>query len=343
MVDEAKLNLDFRLYKYNRFGTLQTAETMGTDSGRHIHENDESEGPGYTILQARDYITATGSNAYGKEMWPLLDWCWRVQVRNLANGLMPFNGDETYVAGGFFPRSGLIQGSADSTLVFVEAGKWLAKWAVEQGHWTEKYAHDQVKLVNQARDAYRKYFFDSDRIWANTPERLNMITPPRFRHGVCEGSCGWFGWTERSSKGRYLCPNCSGHKDVAADVPARMEVNSVSLLPAYLGSDVLSTDEMQRIVNHVMDQADSTGFISSVPGQPGCVGYDPGLLLASLLRIRSPKAKAAYEKLISLLDDTGAWVEYYLGDKARAGCCRCRPWESGINVMAMLDYALAHH
>lgn len=338
MIDEAKLNLDFRLRKYLLFGTLQTAETMGTDCARHIHECDESEGPGYTILQARDYIKITGNDAFGKEMWPMLDWCWKVQTKHLAGGLLPFNGDETYVAGGFFPRAGLNQGSADSTLVFVEAGKWLSKWAVANGFWTEKYAKDQLKLVKEASEAYRRYFYDDHRIWANAPDREKMTTLPRFRHGVCEGSCGWFGWTERSNHGRYLCPNCIGTVDVPALIPAKMEVNSVSLLPAYLESDILAHDEMQRVANHVLSQADKLGHISSVPGKPGCVGYDPGLLLISLCELHSPAAKKASERLVQLLDDSGAWVEYYGGGDARIGCCRARPWESGINVSALIAY-----
>lgn len=338
MIDEAKLNLEFRLRKYLLFGTLQTAETMGVDCARHIHENDESEGPGYTILQARDYIKLTGDDAFGKKMWPMMDWCWKVQTKHLANGLLPFNGDETYVAGGFFPRSGLNQGSADSTLVFVEAGKWLMQWAVAQKLWTAKYASDQQKLISQASEAYRRYFFDNNRIWANAPEREKMVTLPRFRHGVCEANCGWFGWTERSHRGRYLCPNCIGVKDVPAEVPAKMEVNSVSLLPAYLESDILTHDETQRVLDHVLSQADASGHISSVPGKPACVGYDPGLILISLAELRSPKAKQACDRMVKLLDDTGAWVEYYGGGDARIGCCRARPWESGINVFALIKY-----
>ncbi len=338
MVEEARKNLEFRLRKYLLFGTLQTAETMGVDCARHIHENDESEGPGYTILQARDYIELTGDHAFGQKMWPMLDWCWTVQTKHLAGGLLPFNGDETYVAGGFFPRSGLNQGSADSTLVFIEAGKWLGKWAVDHGYWSNGFAKDQMAMVKQASEAYRKHFFAGNLIWANEPERLDHITPPRFRHGVCEGSCGWFGWTERSDKGRYLCPNCIGVKDVPAEVPAKMEVNSVSLLPAYLESDILSNEETQRVLEHVLSQADAQGHISSVPGKPACVGYDPGLILISLTKLHSPKAKQACERMLKLLDDTGAWVEYYGGGDARIGCCRARPWESGINVKALVNY-----
>jgi len=342
MLEEAKLNLEFRLYKFNRFGSLVTAEAMGSDGARHQHENDEVEGPGYTILQARDYIRARGDHAFGRKLWSMLEWCWNVQKKNLMQGLLPFCGDETYVAGGFFPRSGLNHGSADSTLVFIESGKWLAKWAVARKLWTSEYAGKQMKVVESAHSAYRKWFWGGDRVWANAPEREKIMTLPRFRHGVCEGGCGWFGWTERTEGGRYACPNCAATKLTPSTPPAKMEVNSVSLLPVYLGSDVLSRDEQRALIDHVIKQANKTGHIPSVPGTESCVGYDPGLVLMNLVEAGSPAAKEAYDRLIRMADQTQAWSEYYDGrDADSPGCCRCRPWESGVNAAALIMYCSA--
>ena len=339
MYEEAKLNLEFRLAKFQRFGTLLTAEAMGTDSARHQHENDEVEGPAYTILQARDYIKATGDTDFGRELWPMLSWCWKVQQRNVADGITPFNGDETYVAGGFFPRSGLVQGSADTTLVYAESGKWLIHFALDERLWKQDHANKQLERVKIAREAYLKHFLDKDRIWANEPEREHMAEPPRFRHGVCEGLCGWFGWTERSKTGRYACPTCLATKDLPTLRPAKMEVNSVSLLPAYIGSDFLTKAEMRAVVEHVISQANPKGHIASVPGTEGCVGYDPGLILMNLLATGHPAAAAACERMTRILDRTDSWNEYYdATDSPRPGCCRCRPWESGVNAAALVDY-----
>lgn len=342
MIEEAKENLLFRLYKFERFDNLVTAEAMGNDGVRHQHENDEVEGPGYTILQARDYIRATGDHSFGRKLWPMLEWCWDVQKKHLVSGLLPFSGDETYVAGGFFPRAGLVHGSADTTLVFVESGKWLAEWAVAHKLWTSDHAVAEMKNVETARAAYRKWFWANDRVWANAPEREQMMTPPRFRHGVCEGGCGWFGWNERTHNGRYICPYCAATKDLPSAAPAQMEVNSVSLLPAYLGSDVLSHDELRALIDHVLKQANQQGHIPSVPGTEGCVGYDPGLMLTNLVAAGHPSAKEAYDRLVRIVDQTQAWNEYYNGqDSVRAGCCRCRPWESGVNAEALTLYAKA--
>ena len=40
-----------------------------------------------------------------------------------------------------------------------------------------------------------------------------------------------------------------------------------------------------------------------------------------------------------MADQTLVWNEYYDGpDSVRAGCCRCRPWESGVNAEALVRY-----
>ena len=338
---EGRAGLQFRADKLARLGTLQTAESMGSDCARHIHENDDVEGPGYLILQARDYLRATGDIATVRGLMPMLNWCWEAQRRHLWGGLLPFNGDETYVAGGFFPRSGLTQGSADSTLVFAVAGAWLADWAEAQGLWPTAYAEAQRALAAQAAAAYRRHFLREGRLYANAPIREELGALPGHRHGVCEARCGWFGWTERSPNGRYLCPACAVQGDLPAERPAPMLVHSVSLLPAYVGSDLLSDAELRALAEGVLGEAQPDGHIPTVPGTIGCVGYDPGLLLMTLTRLRHPAAAAAYARLVRMADDAGAWNEYYgAGDQVRTRNCRARPWESGVNASAIYGAAI---
>ncbi len=348
MHEEARRALRFRMVKFEHFGTVQTAESSGSVAVRHVHENDEVEGPAYTILQARDYLEATGDEAFVRSLWPMLSWCWMVQLRHLVGGMLPFNGDETYVAGGFFPRAGLNHGSADSTLAFVEAGRWLAPWASAQGLWTRDQAAAQRALVTEARAAYRARFLNGDRIWANDPGRETMAPMPRFRFGVCE-SCitRRFGWTERSPNGRYLCPVCLAGDDPPPLTPPRMEVYSVSMLPAYLGSDVLTPDETRRVVDRVLGMAEPDGTIPSVPGEHGFVGYDPALILFNLTAASSadgphPRAAEGYRRVLNVRDSTGAWVEYYLDDHTpRPGCSRSRTWETGVSADAIVGYLRA--
>ena len=342
MFEEARNLLLFRLRKFQTFGNLHTAESIGTDSARHVHENDEVEGPAYVILQARDYIRATGDHAFGDRLWPMLDWCYNVQLKHLAGGMLPFNGDETYIAGGFFPRSGLLQGSADSTLAFITSGDWLVEWAVGQGRWNHAQAQRCREVLETARESYREHFLDGDRIWANAPEREALITPPRFRHGVCEARTPeHFGWVERNRHGRYVSPAAANH-DLPEEHPPRTVIHSVSLLPVYLGSDILSLEETRTAVEGVLTAASTTtGYIPTVPGGSGFVGYDPGLLLLNLLYLQDDRADAAYERMMRTLDDVQYWNEYYAQDGTAGLCIRANMWASGINAEAAVAYLRA--
>jgi hypothetical protein len=349
LLEEARQVLGFRLRKFGHWGTLQTAEGMGTDAFRHVHENDEVEGPAYTILQVRDYVQAGGEREFARACWPMLDWCWRVQLGHLVGGLLPFNGDETYVAGGFYPRSGLAQGSADCTLAFIEAGRWLAPWAEAQGFWTHDEAAQHLTLVEEARAAYRQAFLAGDHLWVNEPQREALAPLPRFRHGVCEGCfaraalAGGFGWLERSTNGRYLCPTCLVERaDLPPDHPAPLEIHSVSLLPAYLNSDILNQRELRLVAERVLRCALPDGQIPSVPGTKGFVGYDPALILINLVTVGHAAAAQARERLMFQRDRAGVWDEYYSAEGvARAGCCRARTWETGISAEALVRYVIS--
>ncbi|MEI6916218.1 MAG: hypothetical protein WCL39_13870, partial [Armatimonadota bacterium] len=101
--------------------------------------------------------------------------------------------------------------------------------------------------------------------------------------------------------------------------------------------DVLSETERKSVIERVLNSANTAGHIATIPGSEGCVGYDPGLVLMNL----SPgkEADAAYERCMRMVDNAGAWNEYYgTDDHIRPGCCRCRPWETGLNAAAVVGY-----
>ena len=47
-------------------------------------------------------------------------------------------------------------------------------------------------------------------------------------------------------------------------------------------------------------------------------------------------AREFYIKVLELADDTGSWAEYYRNHQPYN--TRCRPWESAINVEAILHW-----
>lgn len=339
MFDEAVRAIRWRYHKFKIFRNLLTAEAMGTNCARHNHENDEVEGPAYTIQQVCDYVNATHSDHMAREVWPMLDWCFHVQLKHMADGMLPFNGDETYVAGNFFPRSGLNQGSADTTLAFTTSGRWLTDWAEKHGYWTQQQAEANRQYIERARAAYRKHFLTTDRIWANEPQREELIPAPRFRHGVCESmTLPYLTWTERTSNGRYISPQTKV-RDLPVHKQGRTEVHSVSLLPFYMGADILTREELRAVVNRVLDAKLPNGLVPTVPGGKGFVGYDTGLLLLSLLELGDPNAESTYTAMMATIDPAGCWDEYY--DNEGLPTCpsiRANMWSSGVNAEAAVRY-----
>lgn len=91
-----------------------------------------------------------------------------------------------------------------------------------------------------------------------------------------------------------------------------------------------------------MQRYRATGSLPSRPDDERriAVGYDYGFLLYALTELSHPFAVHLYEKTLALADPTGAWVEYYADHGPRG--TRCRPWESGINIEALLHFARSY-
>jgi hypothetical protein len=338
LYEEARRNLEFRCKKWHQFGNLQNAESMGHDRVRHIHENDEVEVTAYTILQAFDYAKDSGDWGFLKELFPMLDWCWRVQIPHLLNGMLPFNGDETYIACGYLGRESLNDGSMEATLLFLEAGLRLIPYARSKGYWGEAEAAGFDKLVLETAALFRTHFYHDGGFVANAPERAFIAPLPEYRHGVCEQD--WHGglrWTKRTSTNRYLCDLCYA-EGMEAAVSQPIQVNSSLLLPSFIDSQIITEREKRENLQRTMAIFREKGYLPTLLGGNSFVGYDAGLLLYGLVQLS--EQEAAHEVLghvLNIADSADAWVEVYLEGKPFN--TRCRPWESGMNIAAILLYA----
>ena len=333
--------LDFYFRVFDRFGAIHNAHAFGIPGLFHVHENDEVEITGYITLQAFDYLARTGDIEFVKHIFPLLDWAWSVQQRNLVKGMLPFNGDETYVAGAILPRTALNDGSAEATLLFLDSGRMLADFAEQQGLWNKDRAAAARKTLDETRSRFRGNFWRNARLITNNPERAaDEAVLPKTRHGVCE-SCVTVQWTLRTENGRYECVDCLNTPLLPRVEPKAYTLQSVSLTPLYFHSPLVSKDELRPQVEAIVNAYKETGKLPSRPDGNIAVGYDYGLVLYALTELNDPAAKDLYEKTLSLADDTGAWAEYYR-DHQPSGT-RCRPWESAINVEALLHFLASEY
>jgi hypothetical protein len=334
---------------FNARGALHNGQDIGLNGFFHVHENDEVEITGYLLNQAFDYLRATGDNELLRGFLPMLEWAFDAQCRNLVRHMLPFNGDETYIAGGMLPRGAINDGSAESTMLFITGGSRFLVWVEQQGLWAAERIARGRRAVEETRAHYRQSFWREGSILTNNPDRMSVAEMPRFRHGVCESGgflpecaglrCqgGAIGWVEKSPDGHYLCPSCLAR---GVTLPAGRPVfhlASVSLVPLYLGSDLFCREDIASGVAGIVDRYEHTGRLTTTTDGTGTVGYDFGLFLYTLTELGHPLAERVYRHMLDVRDPAGAWVEYYRDDRPVG--CPCRPYESGINLEAALHFA----
>jgi hypothetical protein len=185
---------------------------------------------------------------------------------------------------------------------------------------------------------------EGGKFYANNPEREKVAGMPRFRFGFCathgrDQKTPLITWTERDEYGRYICPDCRT-KNVPERNPVdhqkRYILNSVSMIPAYLESDLFTPNEIKAIIKPGVELYKAKGSVPSNIEGIRSLGYDYGLLLYNLVKLNDPLKEKLARKTLRILDPTGAWVEYYDNDKPYN--CRTRPWESAINIEALIEY-----
>ena len=347
--DEAKAILRYYWDIYRRRGALHNGQDIGLEGFFHVHENDDVELTGYLITQAFDYREKTGDDAFLREILPMLEWAFDAQRRHLLGGMLGFNGDETYIAGGMMPRGVINDGSAEATLLFLRAGRRFLDWTEGQSVWPPERLREARRAVEDTRSRYRESFWRDGAILTNNPERMSVAQMPRFRHGVCESGgrfvenaglkCqgGAIDWVEKTPDGHYLCPACFARGLRLGPERPLYQLASVSLVPLYLGSDLFSHPEIASMARPIIDRFQATGRLRTTEGGATTVGYDYGLLLFTLSELGHPLAGKVYDRMLDVLDSTGSWVEYYRDDQPVG--CPYRPYESGINLEAALRFA----
>lgn len=342
--EEARRILGFYYDIWKREGRIHNAQGVG-NKAFHVHENDHVEITGYLIIQAFDYLKSTGDEAFIKEIFPMLNWAWQVQTRELIKGMLPFNGDETFVAGGILPRTALCDGSAEATLLFINAGEALVAWSKKNQMWDSREITRAGQILAETKTRYPENFISGGKLQTNNPGRMEGQEYPPFRHGVCEQmdrveGCEFFGWTQKTTTNRYLCASCFIKSALPAARPEIFFLPSVTLMPCYIGDSFPDEQLKHHFVKDLAASYSETGRFSTRQegtGEYKILGYDYGFFLYALTRTGDPLRYRIYEEMMRALDETGAWVEYYT--EGRPSGTFCRPWESAINLEAAIGFA----
>lgn len=347
MYDEAERILLYFNNEFKHTGCVANAQGLGFFGIKHIHENDCSEITGYLLLMLSDilrHIPAEKHYSLTAETLPMLEWAIKEQCSGVIDGMLPFNGDETYIAGGILPRNVINHGSSEATLLFIEGSKRLFCIIDRLGlsfNGDRKYYESKVA---ECERLYRRNFIFNGSLITNNPNREinNPADMPRFRHGVCEGYCGHFGWNERMHS-LYLCPDCQ-MKEIESGIFPQPNHNiynlkPVLLMPVFINSNIINISDIKKGIGEAADTFDKEGTLPSHPDGSRCLGYDYGLLLGALNSIGGYEktAEKLYCLALSVTDETCIWSEYYENNIPSGTLYR--PWESSINIEALIKYA----
>lgn len=350
MYTQARRVLEFYIDVFRHSNCILNAQGIGVKGLFHFAENDKTEIPGYLLLQFFKYAEATGDTDILVRNTDLLIWLYEQQVSQLSGSMMPFNGDETYIAGGLLPRDVINEGSAEATMLFFLSGNALMKFLKSHVMPPSSYGitlnvDEMQKTLENVEKSYTKNFIINGKYTLNNPNRLLNTDQPPYRYGVCmnlgKGECDFFGWTKLCENGTYVCPRCFSRGAVPQKTTKLYHLPSALLMPAYLDSDLLDPDIVVRYLKQLTEELEQHGHVYSDRAAKKNVGYDYGLLLYNMVRYSMPGADLVYNKLLDLLDEAGAWSEYYIADQ-HAGT-RYRPWESGINIGALIEYVLRNN
>ena len=341
--EEARAILAFWHKKWRRYGNLHNAESMGNEDSRLVFSNDEVEVPAFVVFCACEYLDVTGDTAFMESLFDMLTWAMTVQLGHLAHGMTGFSGDETYIAGNIFPRYFLYHGSADSTLLFIESTRRALAFEEGRGLLSDTDRAGIVAGLAEASDLFRENFVIDGVLYGNNPAREQYQTPPHFHFGFCEthdchGEWAPLTWLERGEYGMYRCPKCLRvHTEPRVPLGTRILLGSVNLLPVYYHSALFTKEEVAVSAKPYLDAFEETGYMRTELSSERSLGYDFGLLLYNAAFLKSPLTARALRLTLDMVDACGMWAEYYIDGVPDS--CRCRPWESAINMEAIL-YAL---
>lgn len=335
--DYARRMVAYMCDTYREKGFMPNASGMGM-SCSHRHENDEVEQTGYYLLELLDYAEQTGDTAFLRERMDYAVYLLAAQEKHLKKGMIPFNGDETYIAGGIFPRGGIDHGSMEATALYIGSATRLLDTCEKYGLMTPNQIARHRENLTDARDRFTENFTDGDTVYINNPRRAEVGDSPAYRHGVCH-RCSLMTNLLRDREGGYLCPACYG-KAPAPVTSTRYSTDCALWMAVFAGCTLLPESTLKAALSRSVESIRKSGYGAATPDNT--VGYEYGVILYTLARLLPAADLPAYRDLLDeLLADRvegAVWTEYYRNGKPSPASCPYRPWESAINLCGILAY-----
>ena len=329
LYEEARKAITFFISEFRKRGRMPNAVGMGC-YGSHCWECDDVEQTGYYLLELSDYYEATGDAELLASATDYIRFLLTAQEKQLADGMLPFCGDETYIAGGLLPRACIFHGSMEATALYITGAERML--ALSEGlnllPYGEIEAHRAV--LDGCRQSYDRHFIRDGRILTNNPARLKKAALPPYIHGVCN-ACFGFDYLRLTGDGGYLCMHCYGRRS-AEPTEQVYSVDCATLMCGYVHSQYPPRELVVSLVREIVD-----GKLEH-PTEQNAVGYENGLLLYVLASegITDRLTDRLLENLLATRTSGGVWSEYYRNGIVSEDSCPYRPWESAINLCGIL-------
>ena len=327
--EESKALIRFYIDVFRKYGEFHNAQ--GTDAyAFHVHENDKTEITGYMVLMILDYYRCTGDDTVLSEAKDLLWWCVTQQHSLLRHGMLPFNGDETYIAGFILPREVINHGSMEATMLYHTGCVRLLEYEKEL-------MLDEAQKALLAADieavesTFAGNFYVDGKIAGNNRFYYGEGEQPRFRNGIrlCGHGLG-IGVLDKSN--RYVCWDCCRKPPREnKEFETIYFLSSPVLMSIYVHSNLPDKELVNRQIDDIAAELVKNNFVYK-PDK--VVGYDLGVLIYAFRERHAELIPRLKQMVLDMRDDVGAWSEYYVNSLPSG--VMYRPWESGINCEALL-------
>jgi hypothetical protein len=285
-----------------------------------------TELPGWIILQHAWYFRATWDISLIQKHWPLLEACMKAFRPDIQRTL-PTHGDETYLHGAFFSifparaaspsylpadMPGRRARSFDSSMLYLMSIDAMSELVEEL---------DKVAQGEAAQN--REWSSEKKAPW----EKRKIETLIELEKAF------WLPEEQRFAP--FLSP--------ITGAPHRAPFAAVNLKQQWIGyTYAIGEKNRQNAENSIKALWKKGTRVGMTPTIGHFTGAVPGYLLYTLADLNDKRRNDALDELVRLAGPAGEWAELYdpegrpIGAYSEEWPNRLRPWESGINIDAIL-------
>ena len=314
--------IDHKLSIHGHLGDAMNCEPALADKSCSFDMGDmEVEEPGWVLLCARDYYSATHDLATLKALDKTLRYCMDVQLKEASanGGKLEFNGDETEICGAVDIHATGVAGGGDAV---------KQDWSLSSIAMAAAALDFHIQYVKLCGDNPAAYHNAQTNTTMNLPTELaNLVAAMDrdfWRTDVPESPGGFHDFFRKKSDGAW---------------PQKRLAN-FTLMPVFF-STPYAADKKAKDVDAIARSFNTkTGLLQLVPGADnGLEGHDLGYLLWGLVETGDGRKDQVYSALVNgpTVDAWGSFNEAY--DAAgHPNDHDLRSLETGVNVSALAKY-----